>query len=667
VTIEFHDVEKLSNTSKIVIRDNGIGMSLTDIRDKWLVVGTASKRKKMSSPPPFNRRYIGEKGVGRFAVDKLGAQLLITTKQKDDSQLLNVQIKWDEYKEKENTGQITLFTDMSNEYYYTDVESYKKDQHEFKQGTELIITNLHETWDLNRITRLVNQLGRIISPSHKLNPPFDIYFNAPSFDINNELVKPKPLEKFATINESISYNNKFDQQETLKFNRKTLSFDKELVPKLTFGPVDIELYYFDQQAQKDFKKHYKHQDNYIEGVKIYRDGVVCTPFAEYESNVDKRRDVLGIDKRRWKEAFDKLSTREIIGIVNITKENNSYIIDATNRQDFVDNEQYRDLKDFIIKQIDELSEYKKAQRIIKKKKVQNNLKKASSEIRQVSKLLKQFANIHPELAKEFAPLLSATERVIVSVEEGAKQSEESEKEYTRKENIYLSLMSLQDYAANLAHAIRLSLGKVKRAAEYFKDEYPNPNLEHRFKHYAVLIYDEMDRMSQVVDFMLSYAQIDIDTSEFTVKDMLDELLLKAYRSTFEFEDIDISVNCLDNVLFTMNRKFVEDVLTNLVGNSIKALKGQKDKKIVCESYVSDSTLFIDFSDNGVGIKRGDEGKVFDIYYTTTAEQGGAGLGLFVAKTRMNSLNGDIVVAPSLFAPKGATFRLSLPLNNSDRT
>jgi HSP90 family molecular chaperone len=67
VEVEFFHAQKRGSRSRIVIRDDGVGMSLADIRDKWLVVGTSSKRKTAFSPAPFNRRYIGEKGVGRFA------------------------------------------------------------------------------------------------------------------------------------------------------------------------------------------------------------------------------------------------------------------------------------------------------------------------------------------------------------------------------------------------------------------------------------------------------------------------------------------------------------------------------------------------------------------------------------------------------------------------
>ena len=83
-------------------------MAFSDIRDKWMVIGTASKRNTLYSETPFNRRYVGEKGIGRFAVDKLGDKVNIRTKQKGDSLLLDVEINWDLYNTKSNNGQLTL-------------------------------------------------------------------------------------------------------------------------------------------------------------------------------------------------------------------------------------------------------------------------------------------------------------------------------------------------------------------------------------------------------------------------------------------------------------------------------------------------------------------------------------------------------------------------------
>ncbi len=99
VAVQFQNVSinNNNNEGKIIIADNGIGMSFEDIRDKWMVVGTNNKRTKLFSDEPFNRKLVGEKGIGRFAVDKLGERLIIKTKQLGSNQWLKVNINWDEY------------------------------------------------------------------------------------------------------------------------------------------------------------------------------------------------------------------------------------------------------------------------------------------------------------------------------------------------------------------------------------------------------------------------------------------------------------------------------------------------------------------------------------------------------------------------------------------
>lgn len=68
----------------------------------------------------------------------------------------------------------------------------------------------------------------------------------------------------------------------------------------------------------------------------------------------------GYIRYRQKEVlriFRKISSNNLIGYLNITKEDNPKIKDATNRQDFIDCEEYRELKEYIIEQIEALEKY----------------------------------------------------------------------------------------------------------------------------------------------------------------------------------------------------------------------------------------------------------------------------------------------------------------------
>jgi signal transduction histidine kinase len=655
VYVEFYNVGTKNPNSKIIIRDDGLGMTLSDIEDKWMVVGTASKRKEKFSPAPYNRRYVGEKGIGRFAVDKLGGKVLIRTKKENKSNELNIHINWDAYEKLENQAQLALFTDVENSYNYAQAEQPNT------QGTSIEISNVKEIWTQKDIQKLYRELTKIVSPYFPPKPPFDIYVfsNEHNEEFNNKKVVADVVD-YASHSGSITFDTENKRQEYLFFNQETKEIEKRTSEYKSFGPIRMQLYYFNRDAKAQYNSVYKDADAKIDGVKIYRDGLITTPFAEFEDKRENKRDILGIDKKLWHGVFDKVSSREVIGIVEITKENNPKIIDATNRQNFVENKEYSDLKDFIIEQLNAFAKVKKYERTERKKQTDDNLQSAKKETSDFIQELDKLAKDNPQIKPQIEQIKSKAKKVMQSVSEGIKEKKKDEEEQARRENIYWSLMSLQDYAAHVAHAVRTSLGKIKRKAEFFKDRYPDSKFENFFKQYSVDIYSEMGRLNKAVDFMLSYAGADIEFEDIDFKGLITNLFNEyAYRFTQDnvVSQIDIGDSCLINC----NRKFIEDIFENLIDNSLKALKLNKDDKIIkCTSGLGDDSIVIYFSDNGHGISDDEKEKIFDIFHTTTANQGGAGLGLYIVKTRVETLKGEIKVAESEFQPHGATFKITFP-------
>lgn len=659
VTIDLHNVTSHSKDRRISITDDGSGMSLKDIKDKWMVVGTRGKRVKRTSPPPFNRHFVGEKGIGRFAVDKLGERLTIRTKTAGLMRRHVVQINWKEYERASRRKKTVLFTQIKNRYSY---EKAIKSEH----GTSLEIADVRETWTKNDIDRLYKELTKIVSPFSSLKPPFKIFVSSNEHKEYQAKEVVTDAIQYSSANETISFDSVNKKQEILSLNDVTGQVVKRKVPYRSFGPVGMTIYYFDELAKKRYNAAHKNDDTRIDGIKIYRDGIVTTPFAEFEANRDLKRDILGIDKRLWSHSFDKVGTRELIGFVNISKALNPGIIDATNRQDFIDTPEYRDLKEFIIEQIDVFSKLKVSRRNKTNLAKATALRRADKAVLGFSKTIAKIEARHPELKRTLAPLKKEALEVQSALRKGIVAQEETQKEFIRKENIYLSLMSLQDYAVHISHAVRTSLGKIMRMAEYVDKHFPNPAFDHLFKKYASQILHEMRRLSKVVDFMLSYAGSNLELEEFNVRYLIENLLLHdPYGRLFDDKGIEITVEIRDDFNVSTNKTYIEDIIQNLVSNSIKALDSSSDKKIRCSGYVDSGAFFLLFSDNGCGIKKGAEEKVFDIYYTTTAEQGGAGLGLYIVKTRVEALKGSIEVVQPEFG-KGASFLIRLPFDEEQQ-
>jgi signal transduction histidine kinase len=662
VYIQFENVSKLSKNSKIIISDNGTGMSFSDIKDKWMVVGTNSKRNKLYSDAPFNRKFVGEKGIGRFAVDKLGERVEIKTKEIDSNEWLCVKINWDEYEQtsKSSEKQLSLFTEVENQYHY---ENGDKQEH----GTIITITQISETWTENDIERLNKELSKLVSPFYPLNPPFDIWITSNEFlKFSNLPIKAEPI-KYYSHHAEISFNETDKTQETLFFNSNSGVIEKKQVAIKNFGPVKIKLFYFNESAKRRYNAAYKNDDTRIDGIKIYRDGVIATPFAEYEAATDKRRDILGIDKRRWRDTFDTIGTREIIGVVDITKEKNPKIIDSTNRQDFTANEEYASLKEFIITQLKAFEDLKIYERSTKRTKVETDLIDAGRDIRDFERELELLANEavtidNPSINQIVVKLRSKTKEAHQLINKSVSEQKRFQKEVERKEKVLYSLISMQEYASMITHAVRTSIAKVKHLSEFIKVNYPNPKFDKYYTLYSTSIYNEMNTLISVTDFMLSFANIDDSFEEFNISELITDLLENQYETLFRNENINLEIDIKDNFVIETNKKAFQDIFQNLVSNSIKALKNTENKIIKCTGFLDTDNFVIYFSDNGYGIDDEDKEWIFGLFNTKTAEQGGAGVGLYIVSTILKSLKGKIEVIDNEFKPKGATFKITIPFN-----
>lgn len=653
-TIVFNNVGLEKNgESSIIIKDDGIGMSFADIRDKWMVIGTSNKRSNPYSPEPFNRKCVGEKGIGRFAVDKLGDKVNIITKQYGENQWLDVEIDWEAYyKQSVEQHDIKLFTDIENHYEFHDSENQND------HGTTLTITNVREIWLENDIKRFVEEAAKLVSPFANMSYPMQIKVVAPEYGIETIATKNLDDVSIATIDFTLDFDLSANTQDSAYFNENTEVIEIQTIPIKSFGGIKMKVFFFDDTARRRYRKEFP--NNQIDGVKIYRDGIITTPFAENESDDDKKRDVLGIDKRLWKDIFDRVSTREIIGIVEITKKDNPMIIDATNRQDFVDNEQYRDLKEFIITQLDAIESYKKYSRKKKRKENSNTLESAGQEIQNFISSVENIAQQNPNLKDSLTPVVEQAKKTGKAVKTAIKEKKEAEEEFARKESIYMSIMSLQEYAIHITHAVRTTLNKIRDRVEYFNLFYPDPTEEDIFKCYAKEMYIEFLNVNKVIDYMLSYSQSNIQPEDIELDETIKEIFIE-YKPLFDANGITTEIIIPEKIMLRNTRQqFFRDILQNLLDNSIKAVKDSLQKIIRCTVVIEKEKLVIMLSDTGCGIPEEKRTWVFGIYNTTTQDQGGAGIGLYIVKTRVESLQGNVSIIDSEFGNIGTTVRIELP-------
>ena len=71
--------------NQMVIQDDGIGMNVEDIKKHWMHIGKSDKKYEIIDDNNNKRIQAGSKGVGRFALSRLGCNIIMTTKKADNS------------------------------------------------------------------------------------------------------------------------------------------------------------------------------------------------------------------------------------------------------------------------------------------------------------------------------------------------------------------------------------------------------------------------------------------------------------------------------------------------------------------------------------------------------------------------------------------------------
>ena len=94
VKIRFENI--LSTNSKIIIEDDGIGMTVDVLSKAWLTVGTDYKRQEVKQSRLKQRTSLGNKGVGRLAVHRLANNILLETQAIGDMTGSKLCINWNE-------------------------------------------------------------------------------------------------------------------------------------------------------------------------------------------------------------------------------------------------------------------------------------------------------------------------------------------------------------------------------------------------------------------------------------------------------------------------------------------------------------------------------------------------------------------------------------------
>ena len=158
---------------KILIADNGKGMSFDEIKNKWLFLGFSEKKdssdvdeKQHSYRDNIKRYYAGAKGIGRFSCDRLGRFMTLTTCIEDRNTADRIYVDWKEFEKDQNIE----FKDVTVGHEKVSIPSIIPQQ--MGHGTIIEITGLHDEetpWTRKHLLELKRSLEKLINPISETN------------------------------------------------------------------------------------------------------------------------------------------------------------------------------------------------------------------------------------------------------------------------------------------------------------------------------------------------------------------------------------------------------------------------------------------------------------------------------------------------------------------
>ena len=149
------------------------------------------------------------------------------------------------------------------------------------------------------------------------------------------------------------------------------------------------------------------------------------------------------------------------------------------------------------------------------------------------------------------------------------------------------------------------------------------------------------------DLVNSFKDVAVDQvveekRDFNVKLYLDDILL-SLKNKLNNRNIQVTVNCDKELIIYNYPGYIAQILFNFINNSLLHAFEEADKgEITISVKLLNSHIELFYSDNGKGVNKDIQEKLFTQYYTTKKNQGGTGLGLFIVKSIVeNKLKGNL--------------------------
>ncbi len=228
--------------------------------------------------------------------------------------------------------------------------------------------------------------------------------------------------------------------------------------------------------------------------------------------------------------------------------------------------------------------------------------------------------------------------------------------------------SRQEFVSNVSHELKTPLTSMKILSDSLLMN-ENAPIE-TYREFMGDLSEEIDRENAIITDLLTLVKMDNEKvipniTNVSINDLLEQTL-KTVKPIAEKKNIDLVLESYRPVEADVDQTKLSMAISNLVENAIKY---NNNEGWVHVTLNADQTYFyIKIQDNGIGIPKDAQDKVFDRLYRVdkarSRETGGTGLGLAITKSVVLAHNGEI----KLFSEEnvGSTFSVKIPLKYISR-
>lgn len=641
---------------ELQIIDNGVGMNAEDIKKHWMHIGKSSKKYEIVDEKNNKRVQAGSKGVGRFALSRLGKSVCVKSK-------------------KTGCTGVIWRTDWNNSV-------LEENNTICDKGTDIIILGLREKWNKRRITNLCKYLEKtyfdtsmeINIVSGDYNETVPVHFPKAKVGINcrsNIILKfndgfltttvcsdefETGAVKYCTDIDINKYEMKTDIVKELKGSEIAELLDDDInfiIGKL--GNFSAQFFFNLTSTNVDKEKFmYK----YLDTPQSVESGIILYRNAFSISSYEGKKDWLGLGKRSRKSPAAashpsgswRVRENQMAGYVLIDKKENAVLQDMANRQGLDENIYYQLFIEIILVGIKEFERYR--QSVIRKINVKNQQEEPKTT--PVSDRVISKPTSVSEFTKDEAEQLAA--EIKGYKEEGKqyqKDKEEVEARYRYDVRILNVLATTGLKASSIAHEMKNDRNAifenynniVDALKEYGMWDTLNTieNTRKSYKNVPYLLKNNDDVGKKLITFMDTMLE-EIEKKQFETKYQSVADILVASKLVWErdYAWLDIDILMDEDIVYQISEDMLQVIFDNLILNSVQQNENTQKLNVIIEVTEKNGFLKFRYGDNGKGLDakyKTNPRKILEVHETTRVK--GHGLGMWIVNNTCIMSGGEI--------------------------